>query len=161
MRRAGARLRRTEILLLLALRTGRRSVEEEGGLCRPRRLGPGPIRTPAADGGLPSEGGARVRPTAGEDRGPDRGAYLHLEVRCIAGVGRSGPPLDPGNLYALPAHRRRVRLEERPFGGFARGRLSVGCRQCTDGSKMVLFVTGLCSFHCFHCPVSAENMYQA
>src|SRR5205814_1616842 len=91
MRRAGARLRRTEILLLLALRTGRRSVEEEGGLRRPRRFGPGPIRTPAADGGLPSEGGARVRPTAGEGRGPDRGAYLHLEVRCIAGVGRSGP----------------------------------------------------------------------
>src|SRR5205809_5046751 len=96
MRRAGAGLRRTAVLLLLALRTGRRSVEEEGGLRRPRRLGPGPIRTPAADGGLPPEGGARVRPTAGEDRGLNRGAYLHLEVRCIAGCGRSGPPLDPG-----------------------------------------------------------------
>ena len=53
-----------------------------------------------------------------------------------------------------------MRLEERPFGGFARGRLSVGCRQCTDGSKMVLFVTGLCSFHCFYCPVSDEKMYK-
>ena len=69
-------------------------------------------------------------------------------------------PLGPGNLYPLPALRRRVRLEERPFGGFARGRLSVGCRQCTDGSKMVLFVTGICSFHCFYCPVSDEKMYK-
>ena len=42
----------------------------------------------------------------------------------------------------------------------ARGRLSVGCRQCTDGAKMVLFVTGLCSFHCFYCPVSDEKMYK-
>src|SRR2546430_2012763 len=56
--------------------------------------------------------------------------------------------------------RRSVRLEERPFGGFARGGLPVGCRQCTDGSKMVLFVTGICSFHCFYCPVSDEKMYK-
>src|SRR5437764_12749947 len=102
MRRAGPRVRRAEVLLLLALRTGRRSVEEEGGLRRPRRLGPGPIGTPAANGRLPPEGGAGVRPTPGENRGPDRGAYLHLEVRCIAGVGRSRPPLDPGNLSPLP-----------------------------------------------------------
>jgi len=53
-----------------------------------------------------------------------------------------------------------VRLEERPYGGFARGALPVGCRQCTDGSKMVLFVTGICSFHCFYCPVSDEKMYK-
>ena len=53
-----------------------------------------------------------------------------------------------------------MRLEERPFGGFARGKLPVGCRQCTDGSKMVLFVTGICSFHCFYCPVSDEKMYK-
>src|SRR2546422_10917000 len=56
--------------------------------------------------------------------------------------------------------RRSVRLEERPFGGFARGGLPVGCRQCTDGAKMVLFVTGICSFHCFYCPVSDEKMYK-
>ena len=53
-----------------------------------------------------------------------------------------------------------VRLETRPFGGSARGSLPVGCRQCTDGAKMVLFVTGLCSFHCFYCPVSDEKMYK-
>jgi pyruvate formate-lyase activating enzyme-like uncharacterized protein len=53
-----------------------------------------------------------------------------------------------------------MRLEERPFGGSARGALPVGCRQCTDGAKMVLFVTGICSFHCFYCPVSDEKMYK-
>src|SRR2546422_1176972 len=65
-----------------------------------------------------------------------------------------------GNLYPTSSLRRGVRLEERPYGGFARGALPVGCRQCTDGSKMVLFVTGICSFHCFYCPVSDEKMYK-
>jgi len=65
-----------------------------------------------------------------------------------------------GNVYPPSSVRRPVRLEERPFGGFARGGLPVGCRQCTDGSKMVLFVTGICSFHCFYCPVSDEKMYK-
>src|SRR5439155_625872 len=73
-------------------------------------------------------------------------------------------PLPPsfvvGNVYPPSSVRRRVRLQERPFGGFARGGLPVGCRQCTDGSKMVLFVTGICSFHCFYCPVSDEKMYK-
>lgn len=36
----------------------------------------------------------------------------------------------------------------------------MGCKQCTEGAKMVLFVTGLCSFHCFYCPVSDEKMYR-
>src|SRR6266581_2193870 len=70
------------------------------------------------------------------------------------------PPPERRNLYPAPTLRRGVRLEERPFGGFARGALPVGCRQCTDGSKMVLFVTGICSFHCFYCPVSDEKMYK-
>src|SRR5438309_7845277 len=124
MRRAGSRLRGTEVLLLLALRTGRRSVEEEGRLCRPRRFGPGPIGTATADGGLPPEGGAGVRPTPGEHRGPDRGAYLHLGVRFIAGTVPIRAPLGPGNLYAVPPLRRRGRLEDAPFAGSAPGRLA-------------------------------------
>lgn len=36
----------------------------------------------------------------------------------------------------------------------------MGCLQCEEGAKMVLFVTGLCSFHCFYCPVSDEKMYK-
>lgn len=72
----------------------------------------------------------------------------------------SDPAAMVGNLYVPSSVRRPVRLEERPYGGFARGGLPVGCRQCTDGAKMVLFVTGICSFHCFYCPVSDEKMYK-
>ena len=53
-----------------------------------------------------------------------------------------------------------MRVAPRPCGSLLRGNLPVGCRQCTEGAKMVLFVTGLCSFHCFYCPVSDEKMYK-
>ncbi|MFA5895635.1 MAG: radical SAM protein [Thermoplasmata archaeon] len=51
-------------------------------------------------------------------------------------------------------------LAQRPCGSLIKGQLPVGCAQCTEGAKMVLFVTGLCSFHCFYCPVSDEKMYK-
>ncbi len=51
-------------------------------------------------------------------------------------------------------------LADRPCGSLIQGTLPVGCVQCTEGAKMVLFVTGLCSFHCFYCPVSDEKMYR-
>jgi uncharacterized protein len=35
-----------------------------------------------------------------------------------------------------------------------RGALSPACTQCAEGRKMVLFVSGLCRFRCFYCPVS-------
>jgi len=40
------------------------------------------------------------------------------------------------------------------------GEIPVGCKLCEEGAKMVLFVTGLCSYHCFYCPVSDEKMYK-
>jgi uncharacterized protein len=38
-----------------------------------------------------------------------------------------------------------------------RGALSPACSQCQEGRKMVLFVTGLCRFRCFYCPVSERR----
>lgn len=60
----------------------------------------------------------------------------------------------------MPVSFGSVPLSERPCGSLLQGQLPVGCVQCTEGAKMVLFVTGLCSFHCFYCPVSDEKMYQ-
>ena len=37
------------------------------------------------------------------------------------------------------------------------GKVAEGCRHCIDGSKMVLFVTGLCKWNCYYCPVSLEK----
>jgi uncharacterized protein len=41
-----------------------------------------------------------------------------------------------------------------PMASSFRGELSPACVQCKEGRKMVLFVTGLCRFRCFYCPVS-------
>src|SRR3989454_7602219 len=153
-------VRRTALFLLLALRARQRSVYAERGLRRPRRLRKGEGGSRASDGRLSPERGAGVRAEAGSNRTPDHGeSYLHLEVCGPGSIGRPTRP-NVGNLYPASSLRRDVRLQERPFGGFARGALPVGCRQCTDGSKMVLFVTGICSFHCFYCPVSDEKMYK-
>jgi len=37
------------------------------------------------------------------------------------------------------------------------GKLPLGCTLCTKGSKMVLFVTGLCDSSCYYCPISQEK----
>jgi len=37
------------------------------------------------------------------------------------------------------------------------GELPLGCALCTKGSKMVLFVTGLCDSSCYYCPLSQEK----
>ncbi len=41
-----------------------------------------------------------------------------------------------------------------PMASSYRGTLSPACTQCAEGRKMVLFVTGVCRFRCFYCPVS-------
>ena len=35
--------------------------------------------------------------------------------------------------------------------------LSKACRQCCEGAKMVLFVTGVCGKDCWYCPISYER----
>lgn len=49
---------------------------------------------------------------------------------------------------------RTVRME---CGSARTGPLATGCEHCLEGSKMVLFVTGLCGTGCFYCPVSLEK----
>jgi pyruvate formate-lyase activating enzyme-like uncharacterized protein len=38
------------------------------------------------------------------------------------------------------------------------GKLAKGCRQCVQGKKTVLFITGVCPRHCDYCPI-ADNRY--
>jgi uncharacterized protein len=45
-------------------------------------------------------------------------------------------------------------LHPLPMASSYRGPLSPACTQCAEGRKLVLFVTGLCRFRCFYCPVS-------
>lgn len=40
------------------------------------------------------------------------------------------------------------------------GKLPKGCNLCTKGSKMVLFVTGLCDSSCYYCPLSHDKSGQ-
>lgn len=36
--------------------------------------------------------------------------------------------------------------------------LSPGCRMCAQGAKMVVLITGLCSDHCYYCPLSLKKI---
>ena len=35
--------------------------------------------------------------------------------------------------------------------------LSLACKMCAEGSKMVILITGLCPADCFYCPLSSEK----
>ena len=35
--------------------------------------------------------------------------------------------------------------------------LSPACKMCAQGSKMVVFITGICSTGCYYCPLSLKK----
>lgn len=39
----------------------------------------------------------------------------------------------------------------------ARGEIAQGCELCLTGAKAVIFITGLCRYRCFYCPVDRER----
>src|SRR5438046_4603931 len=134
MRRSDPRVRRTSVLLLLALRTGQWTVGSEGGVCRPCGFGKGTVGSPPSDGRLPPEGRTGIRPAAGADRGLRRGAYLYLEVHAQVVtrhlVGRSSPASD----CLAPLRLDRSRRAPKPRRGPRRSRAPVGAGPRRGGS---------------------------
>jgi uncharacterized protein len=39
------------------------------------------------------------------------------------------------------------------------GKLTKGCQQCIKGRKSVIFLTGLCHYKCFYCPISDDKRH--
>jgi hypothetical protein len=49
------------------------------------------------------------------------------------------------------------KITELEGGSLIIGKLPLGCSLCAKGSKMVLFVTGLCDSSCYYCPISQNK----
>lgn len=48
-------------------------------------------------------------------------------------------------------------IKETKYHSWQTGEMALGCKQCVQGKKLVLFVTGLCAKRCFYCPVSEQK----
>jgi hypothetical protein len=48
-------------------------------------------------------------------------------------------------------------MERTRYYSYKTGDLCKGCQLCVTGSKLVLFVTGICTRNCYYCPLSDEK----
>ena len=48
-------------------------------------------------------------------------------------------------------------MQKTPYHSYKIGTLSKGCQLCVKGSKLVLFLTGLCPRSCYYCPISDKK----
>ncbi len=48
-------------------------------------------------------------------------------------------------------------MQKTPYYSYKLGNLPKGCQLCVQGSKLVLFVTGICSRACYFCPISDKK----
>lgn len=53
-----------------------------------------------------------------------------------------------------------MKIDNTNFHSKKIGALAKGCQYCVKGSKLVLFITGLCPRHCFYCPISDKKYQQ-
>jgi hypothetical protein len=50
-----------------------------------------------------------------------------------------------------------MKIIKTPYYSYRIGTLPKGCQLCVKGSKLVLFITGLCPRHCYFCPIGDQK----
>ena len=50
-----------------------------------------------------------------------------------------------------------MKIERTRYYSYKIGNLAKGCQYCVKGSKLVLFITGLCPRKCYYCPISDKK----
>jgi pyruvate formate-lyase activating enzyme-like uncharacterized protein len=50
-----------------------------------------------------------------------------------------------------------MKMHKTRYYSWKTGSMAKGCKLCVAGCKTVVFITGLCSKHCFYCPISEKK----